>query len=124
MITHIRYDPRPVDVWSAAIVFCCMLMRKFPWKSPRLSDNSYKQFAAGMDAMKKEEELREAERKRREADPTGVTLPLPGMPKSGLLVDSGSPDDDPQQLTERLHMVLTGYSKPSSRDTPFHFAHA
>ncbi|VVT53167.1 uncharacterized protein SAPINGB_P003437 [Magnusiomyces paraingens] len=95
VITHIRYDPRPVDVWSAAIVFCCMLMRKFPWKSPRLSDNSYKQFAAGMDAMKKEEELREAERKRREADPTGVTLPLPGMPKSGLLVDSGSPDDDP-----------------------------
>lgn len=46
VVTNLVYDPRPADVWSAAIVFCCMLMRKFPWKSPRLSDNSFKQFAA------------------------------------------------------------------------------
>lgn len=46
VVTHLVYDPRSADVWSAAIVFCCMLMRKFPWKSPRLSDNSFKQFAA------------------------------------------------------------------------------
>lgn len=41
---NVKYDPRPADIWSAAIVFCCMLMRKFPWKAPRLSDSSFKLF--------------------------------------------------------------------------------
>ena len=40
-----KYDPRPVDVWSAAIIFCCMMLKKFPWKVPKLSDNSFKLFA-------------------------------------------------------------------------------
>ncbi|KAH9904091.1 Pkinase-domain-containing protein [Xylariomycetidae sp. FL2044] len=41
-----RYDPQAVDIWSLAIVFCCMSLRRFPWKVPRLTDNSYKLFAA------------------------------------------------------------------------------
>ncbi|KAF1990754.1 Pkinase-domain-containing protein [Aulographum hederae CBS 113979] len=41
-----KYDPRPTDVWSLAIMFCCMTLRRFPWKAPRLSDNSYKLFVA------------------------------------------------------------------------------
>lgn len=44
--TSIRYSPEPADIWSCAIIFCCMWLRRFPWKSPRLSDNSFKQFAA------------------------------------------------------------------------------
>lgn len=40
-----KYDPRPVDVWSAAIIYCCMMLKKFPWKVPKLSDNSFKLFA-------------------------------------------------------------------------------
>lgn len=40
-----KYDPRPVDVWSAAIIFCCMMLRKFPWKVSKLTDNSFKLFA-------------------------------------------------------------------------------
>ena len=39
-----KYDPQPTDVWSLAIMFCCMTLRRFPWKAPRLSDNSYKLF--------------------------------------------------------------------------------
>lgn len=39
-----RYDPCATDVWSAAVVLCCMLMRRFPWKAPRLSDASFKMF--------------------------------------------------------------------------------
>lgn len=38
------YDPQPVDIWSLAIIFCCMTLRRFPWKQPRVSDNSYKLF--------------------------------------------------------------------------------
>ncbi|KAF5101970.1 hypothetical protein D0Z00_000625 [Geotrichum galactomycetum] len=44
VVSHMKYDPRPSDIWSAAMIFCCMLMRKFPWKSPRLSDPSFRQF--------------------------------------------------------------------------------
>jgi len=41
-----KYDPRAVDVWSLAIIFCCMSLRRFPWKAPRLTDTSYKLFVA------------------------------------------------------------------------------
>ena len=41
-----KYDPRFADVWSLAIIFACMSLRRFPWKAPRLTDNSYKLFAS------------------------------------------------------------------------------
>jgi len=41
-----KYEPTAVDIWSLAIIFCCMTLRRFPWKVPRLTDNSYKLFAA------------------------------------------------------------------------------
>lgn len=45
-----RYDPRLADIWSIAIIFCCMTLRRFPWKAPRVSDNSYRLFVAEPDA--------------------------------------------------------------------------
>jgi serine/threonine protein kinase len=41
-----KYDPAAVDVWSLAIIFCCMTLRRFPWKVPRMTDSSFKLFAA------------------------------------------------------------------------------
>ncbi|OIW31985.1 Pkinase-domain-containing protein [Coniochaeta ligniaria NRRL 30616] len=41
-----KYDPTAVDIWSLAIIFCCMTLRRFPWKVPRMTDNSFKMFAA------------------------------------------------------------------------------
>lgn len=41
-----KYDPQPADIWSLAIIFACMTLRRFPWKAPRLTDNSYKLFVA------------------------------------------------------------------------------
>ncbi|KAK8160831.1 kinase domain-containing protein [Phyllosticta citrichinensis] len=41
-----KYDPQPTDIWSIAIIFCCMTLRRFPWKAPRTSDNSFKLFAS------------------------------------------------------------------------------
>nr|POE72452.1 serine/threonine-protein kinase oca2 [Quercus suber] len=46
---HSRYDPRPADIWSIAIIFCCMSLRRFPWKAPRVSDNSYRLFVSPPD---------------------------------------------------------------------------
>ncbi|KAL3232419.1 Nitrogen permease reactivator protein [Nakaseomyces bracarensis] len=42
-----KYDPRPVDIWSSAIIFACMILKKFPWKIPKLRDNSFKLFCSG-----------------------------------------------------------------------------
>lgn len=44
-----KYDPRPVDIWSVAIIFACMILKKFPWKIPKLKDNSFKLFCSGRD---------------------------------------------------------------------------
>ncbi len=41
-----KYDPQAVDIWSLAIIFCCMALRRFPWKVPRVTDNSFKLFAS------------------------------------------------------------------------------
>lgn len=43
--SNFGYDPRLVDVWSIAIIFCCMILKRFPWKLPKVSDPSYKSFA-------------------------------------------------------------------------------
>ncbi|KAJ6596805.1 other/HAL protein kinase [Mycena vulgaris] len=39
------YDPRKTDVWSVAIMFMCMVLRRFPWKIPNpKTDPSFKAF--------------------------------------------------------------------------------
>ncbi|KAH8915245.1 Pkinase-domain-containing protein, partial [Atractiella rhizophila] len=38
-----EYDPRLSDVWSVAIIFMCMILRRFPWKLPDTkTDASYR----------------------------------------------------------------------------------
>ncbi|KAJ8100979.1 kinase-like domain-containing protein [Lipomyces tetrasporus] len=44
--SELKYDPQPADIWSVAIIFCCMLLRRFPWKAPRKSDNSFRLFSS------------------------------------------------------------------------------
>ncbi|AMD18588.1 HBL314Wp [Eremothecium sinecaudum] len=36
------YSAPMVDIWSVAIIFCCMMLKRFPWKEPRLTDNNFK----------------------------------------------------------------------------------
>jgi len=39
------YDPRKTDVWSVAIIFLCMVLRRFPWKIPDVkTDHSFRSF--------------------------------------------------------------------------------
>lgn len=40
----VHYDPRPVDIWGIAIIYYCMIMRKFPWKAPRKNFNAFRLF--------------------------------------------------------------------------------
>lgn len=34
VLSQQTYDPRLTDVWSCAIIFLCMVLRRFPWKLP------------------------------------------------------------------------------------------
>ena len=51
------YDPRKTDVWSVAIIFMCMVLRRFPWKIPDpKTDASFRAFVqAHPDLAKKPE---------------------------------------------------------------------
>ncbi|CAO3651044.1 unnamed protein product [Cunninghamella blakesleeana] len=42
--TQPSYDPCLADVWSCAIIFICMTIRRFPWRLPRSSDPSFHAF--------------------------------------------------------------------------------
>ena len=45
VITQDTYDPRKTDVWSVAIIFMCMILRRFPWKIPDAkADPSFRAF--------------------------------------------------------------------------------
>lgn len=54
VLSQSLYDPQPVDIWSIAVIFACMSLRRFPWKVPKASDNSFALFSA---KPTKEEEL-------------------------------------------------------------------
>ena len=45
VISQANYDPRKTDVWSVAIIFMCMILRRFPWKIPDAkTDPSFRAF--------------------------------------------------------------------------------
>lgn len=47
VIGNKEYDPRLTDVWSVAIIFMCMILRRFPWKLPDpKTDASYRLYVA------------------------------------------------------------------------------
>lgn len=78
---HSRYDPRPADIWSIAIIFCCMTLRRFPWKAPRMSDNSYRLFVSPPDPD--QDKLLDAHRK----STTGGTARSEPTSRSQSIVD-------------------------------------
>ncbi|KAG0309387.1 serine/threonine protein kinase [Dissophora globulifera] len=46
VFTTEEHDPRLADVWSLAIIFVCMTLRRFPWKlAKRDTDPSFEMFA-------------------------------------------------------------------------------
>lgn len=45
------YDPRPLDVWSSAIVCLALCFRGMPWQSAKPDDPNYAKFIASWDAF-------------------------------------------------------------------------
>ncbi|KIL69667.1 hypothetical protein M378DRAFT_68733 [Amanita muscaria Koide BX008] len=45
VLSNDSYDPRKTDVWGVAIIFLCMVLRRFPWKIPDpKTDPSFRAF--------------------------------------------------------------------------------
>ncbi|AET38091.1 putative serine/threonine protein kinase HRK1 Ecym_2357 [Eremothecium cymbalariae DBVPG len=49
LISTKSYSAPMVDIWSIAIIFCCMMLKRFPWKEPRLTDNNFKVYCMADD---------------------------------------------------------------------------
>lgn len=45
VVTYPWYDPALADVWSLAIIYCCMILKRFPWRLPKNSDISFQYFS-------------------------------------------------------------------------------
>ena len=45
VLTNYAYEPQKADVWSLAIIYCCMVFGHFPWKSPDISNEAFALFA-------------------------------------------------------------------------------
>lgn len=41
-VSPLGYDARLADVWSIAIIYCCMVLKRFPWKVPNDLDVSFR----------------------------------------------------------------------------------
>lgn len=68
-----EYDPQFVDIWSMGIIFCCMMLKRFPWKKPKLTDDNFKLYSMPDDfphdynqSAKHHEQLLKERRERRE----------------------------------------------------------
>ncbi|KAK3390574.1 kinase-like domain-containing protein [Podospora didyma] len=102
-----KYDPQAVDIWSLAIIYCCMTLRRFPWKVPRMTDNSFRLFAAepspGHDTKKHMH-----------------SAPLPSSSSTSALTDTPARDFDSQSLraNEDKHLAKQGPEEPEKQPEP------
>lgn len=65
------YDPQFVDIWSVGIIYCCMTLRRFPWKAPKADDPSFSLYCMEddqphdyVDSAKKHKELLQERKKK------------------------------------------------------------
>ncbi|AGO12650.1 AaceriADR174Cp [[Ashbya] aceris (nom. inval.)] len=69
------YSAPLVDIWSIGIIYCCMILKRFPWKEPRLTDNNFKVYCMPDDqehdyvkSAKEHEALMQKRREERERE--------------------------------------------------------
>ena len=86
------YDPRKTDVWSVAIIFMCMTLRRFPWTIPDpKADPSFKAFVAAHPDLAAKPRTRSPSPKKAPAPAVG-TLEVPELMNRGRQVSVGTID--------------------------------
>ena len=116
-----RYDPQLVDVWSIGIIYCCMMLKRFPWKVPKMSDDNFKLYCMPDDtehdyvqsAKHHEELLRERKERRhqqlRDAQQQPLSHPSPAAAAVEEAKQTGVNDDNSIKLKEdEIDAILNG----------------
>lgn len=88
-VSPMGYDPRLADVWSIAIIFCCMVLKRFPWKIPKESDVSFKAFCEPPQPEQPLEEFEQLTMKTRELPRTGANRLLSLLPTASRSLIKG-----------------------------------
>ncbi|KAH9901052.1 hypothetical protein C8Q73DRAFT_637173 [Cubamyces lactineus] len=107
VLSQDSYDPRKTDVWSVAIIFMCMVLRRFPWKIPDpKSDPSFRAFVnAHPDLSVKPPPRKQIEAPKKEtSDETKEELPEQSK-------------DKPEETTSLSEPALTNISATSATDS-------
>lgn len=110
-----RYDPQCVDIWSIGIIFCCMMLKRFPWKAPRDSDDNYRLYCMPDDCehdyaasakhheelLKERRERRERERHQTQDQESSKTEESQANEKANVETDDPKSSSDHQQDTSK-----------------------
>jgi len=92
VLTDETYDPRKTDVWSVAIIFMCMILRRFPWTIPDpKTDPSFKAFVAAHPDLAAKPRTRSPSPKKTPAPAVG-TLEVPELMNRTRQVSVGTVD--------------------------------
>lgn len=145
-----EYDPRKTDVWSVAIIFLCMILRRFPWTIPDpKTDPSFRAFVnahpklsekppqkkKSIESVKKQEvkdakevtetkEVKEEESKAEKAQPSRApTLNGHLAVEKPESVRGNSSDSDPETMSvsRTSSSSATSLIQPPSHELPPHF---
>jgi len=131
VLTDETYDPRKTDVWSVAIIFMCMILRRFPWTIPDpKTDPSFKAFIATHPDLAAKPRTRPPSPKKTHAPPVG-TLEVPELmnrtrqisvgtvDSSGTRKSGNSTDSELSHGADIISMntdVSSSFSRSSSND--------
>lgn len=108
------YDPRKTDVWSVAVIFLCMILRRFPWKIPDPKvDASYRSYVHAHPELSKKPVKKQASRK------GSVTL-LTASPNA--VPSTLAPNGDRSSSMGRVMTSHTSSSTANSEKTGYSFA--
>lgn len=123
-----KYDPRPTDIWSLAIIFCCMTLRRFPWKQPRVTDNSYRLFVSpptpGTPVPDAEPRRRTDQRPKSTADLPSMAKEAKAVAGSGIAAENVQQQNGSRSSHAHQHhdsqSTRLPRSEPVTRDEPPH----
>ncbi|CAL1704371.1 unnamed protein product [Somion occarium] len=100
VISEDSYDPRKTDVWSVAIIFMCMVLRRFPWKIPDSKvDPSFRAFVHANPDLSKKPERKPVKEKEQVEEVVPLTKALSRHPSALTAVYTVA---DPETIGESL----------------------
>jgi len=106
-VIFIAYDPRKADVWSVAIIFMCMILRRFPWKIPDAKDVSFRAFVAAHPDLQRITDANSQAKQLRRPSVTTKSLDS-GRPRSGSVAQSVQ--ESPKNRRNATMPLLTALS--------------